>query len=278
MRVSRLPRRRSRSSGEAWKIWLGIGLALLAAVGVGLLLYAKFSAEKIPERDKVTLCPVEGPRSITVVLIDASDKLPDTAKSELVVMLTDVAESIPRYGLLELRTLKSGEAGGHLIFSRCNPGDGSDQSALTSNPLLSKKKWISDFRTPLADSLRKGLQEDKASSSPIMSTIQRIAIEKFSSRAVSDLPKSLFVVSDMIEHSPPDYSQYSGEVSYDRYKRSTAYKKFRTDLRDALVTIDYIQRKTQRPINSADHMRFWREWIKDNNGRINEFRKIQGLE
>ena len=49
------------------------------------------------------------------------------------------------------------------------------------------------------------------------------------------------------------------------------------DLRGAAVEIYYIQRATTRPINSVDHIRFWAEWIRDNNGRFKQASKLQGV-
>src|SRR5262249_50445147 len=83
------------------------------------------------------------------------------------------------------------------------------------------------------------------------------------------------LISDMLEHEP-DYSQYGGELSYSRYKASRAYQKFRTNLYGAQVSIYYIQRLSAKPINSADHIRFWAEWIRDNNGRLKQANKLQG--
>ena len=49
------------------------------------------------------------------------------------------------------------------------------------------------------------------------------------------------------------------------------------DLHGADVLIYYIQRKTGKPINSADHIKFWAEWIHDNNGRLKQASKLQGV-
>jgi hypothetical protein len=43
------------------------------------------------------------------------------------------------------------------------------------------------------------------------------------------------------------------------------------------VTIYYIQRQSARPINSAAHIQFWAEWIRDNNGRLKAASKLQGV-
>jgi hypothetical protein len=112
--------------------------------------------------------------------------------------------------------------------------------------------------------------------SPIMETVQRIAVERFTGRVVETVPKSLVIISDMLEHEP-DYSQYSGDLSYGRFKASRAYKKVQTDLHGADVMIYYIQRRSARPVNSVDHIRFWADWIRDNKGRLKQANKLQGV-
>jgi len=109
-----------------------------------------------------------------------------------------------------------------------------------------------------------------------MENIQRIAVERFTGRATEDVPKSLVVISDMLQNGP-DYSQYGGDLSFGRFKTSRAYKKVQTDLHGADVLIYYIQRQTGKPINSADHIRFWADWIRDNNGRLKQANKLQGV-
>jgi hypothetical protein len=80
----------------------------------------------------------------------------------------------------------------------------------------------------------------------------------------------------MIEHGP-DYSQYNYDLSFEPFKRSAAFPRFRTDLQAAEVTLLFAPRKTSRPINSIDHVNFWREWIRDNRGQFKEAIKLQGV-
>jgi hypothetical protein len=249
----------------------------MLAIGVlaaGAYVYA--TAARPPALDHTSLCPVDGPRSETVVLLDSTDEIPDIAKREIRTTLIDVAETLPTYELLEIRLLDPKLAGGRLIFSKCNPGDGTDLSEYTANPRLAKQRWMDGFRQPLDQALEAGFRPLPGKSSPIMETIQRIAVERFTGRNVEEVPKSLIVISDMLEHGP-DYSQYSGDLSYDRFKASSAYKKVQTDLHGAQVLIYYIQRQTGRPVNSVDHIRFWAEWIRDNNGRFKQASKLQGV-
>jgi hypothetical protein len=247
-----------------------LAFAMLAA---GLYVYA--TAARAPALDHESLCPIDGPGSVTVVLLDSTDDIPDIAKREIRTTLSDVAEMLPTYRLLDMRLLDPRMPGGRAIFSRCNPGDGSGLSEYTANPRLAKKRWLEGFRQPLEEALDVGFRPAPGKTSPIMETIQRIAIDRFSGRAAEDIPKSLILVSDMLEHEP-DYSQYQGDLSYGRYKASRAYRKLQTDLHGAEVTIYYVQRLTGKPISSADHIRFWAEWVRDNNGRFKQASKLQG--
>jgi hypothetical protein len=272
----RTPRRRSRNPSDLRKHVFGAALALLALGVLSAGAYVYTTAERPPPLDRASLCPTDGPRSVTVVLLDSTDDIPDIAKREVRTALLDTAETLPAYGLLEIRLLDPATAGGRSIFAKCNPGDGSGLSEYTANPVLAKKRWMDGFRQPLDAALQTGFRPLPGKTSPIMETVQRIAVERFTGRANEEIPKSLILISDMLEHEP-DYSQYAGDLSYDRYKASRAYRKFRTDLYGAEVTIYYIQRLSNKPIRSVDHIRFWADWIRDNNGRLKEAVKLQGL-
>jgi hypothetical protein len=255
---------------------LGGALTVLAlgVLAAGAYVYA--TVARAPTLDQATLCPVDGPRSVAVVLLDSTDEIPEIAKQEIRTVLVDMAETLPAYELLEIRLLDSKLPGGRSIFARCNPGDGSGLSEYTANPRMARQRWLEGFRQPLNAALEAGFHPAPGKTSPIMATIQRIAIERFTGRGVEEIPKSLVVISDMLEHGP-DYSQYGGDLSFSRFKTSRAYKKVQTDLHGADVLIYYIQRQTGKPINSADHIRFWADWIRDNNGRLKQANKLQGV-
>jgi hypothetical protein len=271
----RTPRPRRRHPGDLRKHVIGSVLAVLALGVLGAGAYVYVSAARPPALDRATLCPVDGPRSITVVLLDSTDDIPDIGKHEIRTVLTDMAEAVPVYGLLELRLLDPKLPGGRQIFAKCNPGDGANLSEYTANPRLAKKRWIEGFREPLETALESGFQPLPGKTSPIMETVQRIAVDRFTGHAAEEAPKTLVLVSDMLENAP-DYSQYAGDLSYGRFKSSRAYKRLQTDLHGAEVTIYYIQRASAKPFNSADHIRFWVDWIRDNKGRFKQANKLQG--
>ena len=208
----RTRRRRNRSGGEVHKHLVGGVLATLAigVLAAGAYVYA--TAARPPTLDPTSLCPVDGPRSITVVLLDSTDDIPDIGRREVRTALTDLAETLPAYGLLEIRLLDADAAGGRTIFAKCNPGDGSNLSEYTSNPRLAKKRWMDGFREPLDQALESGFQPLPGKVSPIMETVQRIAVDRFTGRAADQVPKQLVLISDMIEHEAGLFAIRGGSI------------------------------------------------------------------
>jgi hypothetical protein len=274
-----MAKRRQRRAQDKGLGWAGIGgllLLLLAIVSGGALAYFYFTAPARPVLDPQTLCPVDGPRGITVVLVDTSDDLPETTKREVLGELDDLITTLPPYHKLDIRVLDIAGLKSRSLFSKCNPGDGTGLSEWTDNPRLARMRWLENFRQPAKLAVKNSLASAKAKSSPIMGAIQDIAIDQFSSAAAQKVEKKLIVISDMLEFTPL-YSQYprAGDLSYERFKRSPAYLKFRTDLHDAHVKIEYVQ-QTEVTIDSVRHIEFWRDWITDNRGIFDGARRLQG--
>src|SRR5215467_10537686 len=99
---SRTPRRRSRNPSDLRKHALGAALALLALSALSAGAYVYSTAARPPALDRSSLCPADGPRSISVVLLDSTDDIPAVAKREVKTVLVDMAETLSTYGLLEL--------------------------------------------------------------------------------------------------------------------------------------------------------------------------------
>jgi hypothetical protein len=255
-------------------------LLLLLAIGSGgTLAYFYFAAPERPVLDPQTLCPVDGPKGITVVLVDTSDDLPDTTRREVLGQLDDMITTLPPFYKLDIRVLDIAGVRSRSLFSKCNPGDGAGLSEWTDNPRIARLRWIEDFRKPAAEAVKNSISSAKANSSPIMAAIQDIAIGQFSSAASENARKTLYIISDMIEYTK-DYSQYprAGDLSFQRYKQSPAYLKFRTDLHGATVILRYVTRQTgnQQIVDSTKHMEFWKSWIEDNRGSFGGVKRLQG--
>src|SRR5580698_3387451 len=277
--MARRPPRQRRSSGFGWSGLGGVLLLLLAIVSGAALAWFYFSAAPRPVLDAQSLCPVTGPQGVTVVLVDTSDDLPETTRREVLGQLDDMITTLPPFYRLDIRVLDIAGVRSNQLFSKCNPGDGAGLSEWTDNPRIARLRWIEDFRKPAAEAVKNSISSAKANSSPIMAAIQDIAIGEFSSVASQDVRKTLYVISDMIEYTR-DYSQYprAGDLSFQRYRQSPAYLKFRTDLHGATVIIRYVTRQSngQPLLDGTKHMEFWKDWIEENRGTFGGVKRLQG--
>lgn len=282
--MPRARRRRRSSTGEGWKIALGVLAGVVALAVLGSMIWLNATVERPPALDAATLCPTgpalrhptDGASPITVVLLDGSDALPDIAQLEVSKALTAVAESVPKGGLLDVRRLDPAHARGEVLFQRCNPGDGAGLSEWTANPEAARRRWLAAFREPVDAILAQGVPIADAETSPIMATIQGIAVEYFHGRNDPSKPNRLVIVSDMLENTP-DYSQYRQPLDFAVFKASAAGRKFATELDGAEVTVYYVNRDRSGEADSGAHIKFWADWIADNGGRLVEAVKLQGL-
>lgn len=245
-------------------------------VAFGALAWFWWFSPRPPLLDAATLCPVAGPDGITVVLVDTSDDLPSPARREARTIIDDLIIALPAYYRLDIRVLDIAAAKSRSLFSKCNPGDGTGLSEWTSNPRVARLKWLESFRKPANDAIDHSLASQKAESSPIMAAIQDIALERFTGAAADRAQKRLVVISDMLEYTR-EYSQYprAGDLSYERFRQSPVYLRFRTDLHGARVTINYVQR-IQPKIDNTKHAEFWHRWVTDNQGVWDSIHRLQG--
>ena len=272
------PRRRS-SPGIGWAGYLGIALFLVAVSSGAALTYFAFFTERPPTLAEDTLCPLEGPPGVTVILIDTSDDLPGVTRREVLGLLDEIVTTLPPYHKLDIRVLDIAGLRSRLLFAKCNPGNGTDLSELTNNIEAARLRWIESFRKPALVAIENSVTPARAAASPIMGAIQDIAISEFSGSARKNIKKTLYVISDMIE-STKDYNQYprSGDLSYQRFRQSPAYLKYRTELSDATVFVRLVSRQVNgKPVvDDSQLMSFWREWISDNRGLIGSLKRLQG--
>jgi hypothetical protein len=259
-------------------LWGGIALLCVAVAAMGALAAFYHYAPRARALDKDSYCPKDGVDGISVVLVDATDDLPEVAKRQAFQILDDLILSLPAYYKLDIRVLDISAMRSRSLFAKCNPGDGSGLSEWTANPEAARRRWIENFRKPARAAIESSLGSAKAQSSPIMAGLQDIAVGEFSSAGTQNAAKILTVISDMVEYTR-DYNQYprGGDLSYERFKRSPAYMKYRTDLHGAELRIEYIQRTFMTEPYVKAHMEFWRQWKNDNGGSKFSVRRLQGV-
>ncbi|QKD13606.1 hypothetical protein HGP13_33920 [Mesorhizobium sp. NZP2077] len=274
------PRSRRRAGSSRGK---GVG-AIVGAILLGLASLAMFSgyvwlnvkARDVVETDAKTGCPTKaGPNSVTAVLFDTSDPVPQATMEDLANKFRQIAGSIKQGGYLWVGTLTAVPGDLKELYARCNPGDGSTVDVWTSNPGKHQRIWEEAFDKPLKELPEHLPADSQADQSPIMAGIQKLKLSLFDNGMFDNVPKRLVLVSDMMENTPA-YSQYKAGADYNAFKKSPANSRFRTDLLGADVTILYFNRP-ERKFPSVDHANFWTQWFSENGGNLSDFTKLEGM-
>ena len=138
--MARRTRTRSVGKGDLGKLFAAVALVIATAIAASAGLYLWLTAPRPPARDQTTFCPTDGPRAITVMLLDTSDPLPEATKEDAIRRLTDIADGLPDYALLDIRILDPAYPAGRQVFFLCNPGDGKGLNEFTGNPRTRSKE------------------------------------------------------------------------------------------------------------------------------------------
>lgn len=226
--------------------------------------------------DETTLCPKDGVWTLTVVLVDRTDPLTTMQGGALRKRLEEVKDSVAQYGALQIYSVEPiGEALLRPVVDICNPGRGADIDPAIGNPRLVEKRWQERFATPIEALLDDLMQIHEADSSPIMESIQSIAVSTLSGNAVAEISKRLIIASDMLQHTA-EYSQYGGNLNFQEFRKSGYYRRVRADLRGVEVEIIYVRRNTRRAVQGKAHIQFWRDYIDDLGGTLTRVVALEG--
>ncbi|TSD84977.1 hypothetical protein FFK22_029940 [Mycobacterium sp. KBS0706] len=274
-RRRRLRKRRSASESEGlWKAGLIAAVACALFAGGAWIYMAAAGAN--PKIDPVTLCPADGPAGVAAVLVDTTDTLSPVQRLDVLNKLRGLREELPRGWLVAIYPVKpTPEQPPRASLSLCNPGRGEGLSQLTSNPALVEKRWHEAFDGPLQDLLGSLVSEGQGTSSPIMETIQSVAVAEFGDPDKKTLPKRLVLVSDMLQYSR-SFSQYNGNKSFAEFAKTGAYRSLKSDLRDVDVDILYIARANQERRQNADLIEFWTDFFAADGASVARIVRIFG--
>ena len=269
--------RKKKSRQKRRKDWLGVSLILLSALLItGVVAFYAWQSRTKVEIDKETLCPKSGPQEICIVLVDQTDEFSTVQRSSVRQHLKAVRDEIPRHGLLELYAV--GPVHKELLkplFRLCNPGRGREIDPLIGNPGLVEKRWHEEFSTKLESVFEVVLTPTHSQASPIMESLQSLGVSAFGDPSLTNIPKRLIVVSDMLHHTP-QYSQYSNPGDFQKFRATDYYLKVRPQLKDVQVEILYLRRTTRTGIQGEKHINFWESYFSDAGARVIRVASVEG--
>lgn len=259
-------------------MFVAIGILVAAAALVLFGRYVVF-APGSPERDAETGCPETGPAALTAIMIDATDRIGAISRADVLARLEEyVAASREDEMVIGFEARPVGEEVDEPLLTVCHPGDPEEASEWTQNPRLIRRRLEERFRQPLDALFRDLLGRGEAPTSPLMESVQGVAVSFLGREEYVDIPKRLVLVSDLMQHS--EYLSFFRQpgVDYDTFSRSHGADALSTDLRGTTVDILFVQREAHDRVPSTRGLaEFWGRWIEDQGGFIGPVVSIDGM-
>jgi len=269
---SRFKERKDRK--DKLGIFLIVVVLLCMLIGGGIILRNYFLQEKY---DSLTFCPTDkSPSSLTIVLVDVTDTLNERQKTSIFNALEEIRDDVGKRGKLEVFLVKISEDKLlEPLFDHCNPGRGKDVSVVYGNPGLVEKRWKRGFSEPLTAIFKKIIPEGQDTISPLMESIQSVALSSFDKPMYRNVPKKLFMISDMLQNTQ-GLSHYQGIPSFESFRKLPYYKKVRCNLSGTDVGVFYIRRDVRNEIQGRTHVEFWQGYFQDQGARLTYIKPISG--
>lgn len=250
-----------------------IVLVVLAGLG-GLFLFVNQRAAALASLDPDSLCPKAGPVSQFDVLIDRTDALTEIQGEALKRQILAWADAVPKHGAFKVYEVGHGGALLQPVVSVCNPGDGSDQSSLDSNPRMWRQRYQEKFTAPVQDMLERMRLDEEQARSPIMEGVQAIAVKDFGPDAPRG-PKALMVVSDLLQNQT-GFSLYKAVPGIDTFWPTPYATSLRVNLTGIHVEV-YMLHRLKAASKQTDALgKFWIDWLERQGAQVDAFKSVPG--
>ncbi len=264
---------RHRAASENRLAALRFAAIAAVVVGVGFLYYKVSSSH--PALDKQTLCPSD-PSSVTVLLVDVTDPLNVQQRQDFMNQLVRLENTIPRYGkLIVTQVAATGNDLLSPVIVRCNPGTAADENETTGNPAAVQKLWEEQFDTPLKAAFDRIATASSAEQSPILESIQSVALTEFQKPAVQSKPRSLVVASDLLQNTNA-VSFYKGLPDPDEFIEAPAFRHVRTDLRGVKIELWMLERTDAASTQPRSLIDLWDRLITEQGGLVERVYRVNG--
>jgi hypothetical protein len=279
------PRRRfsrSRRGGQETLALKVVAIVIVVVVLAGLgsaFWFVQDRAAQLAALDPETLCPKSGPTSQFAVLIDRTEALTEVQGEALRRQITAWAAAIPKHGSFKVYEVgHSGiEGGGALlqpVVAVCNPGDGSDQSAVDSNPKMWRARYEEKFQAPISTMLERMRLDEETKTSPILEGVQAIAVKDFGPDAPQG-PKTLVIVSDLLQNQQA-FSLYKSVPAFDAFWATPYAASVRSNLTGIHAEIHLLHRLKSAAKQTDALGKFWIDWLERQGAQVDAFRSVPG--
>lgn len=177
MPIERRRRRGERSSGTGNALPIAAAaVAIVALVGVVALMVWQHMT--VVPHDKLSGCPIDGPRAVHAILVDRSDPFTPVQMQRLTQLVEGIAKAAAVDERVDLYVLTAGDgAVASPEVSLCRPR--SEGSQWNENPARLRRAFESRYLDTIRQSLINIATPQEAPSSPIMESVKAVCVGAF---------------------------------------------------------------------------------------------------
>jgi len=271
-----MARRKSAASRRAasQKRWALVKIAavVVAIAAFGAIYYTVSSSNR--RLDEATLCPTH-PDSNTVLLVDVTDPMNVAQRQDFFNELQRLKNSIPRFGRLSV--IKVDSASEHLlspVIERCNPGRAGDVGEFAGNPKAVEEQRR-HFDLALDRAFESLTRASGADASPILESVQSVALTILQAPGNEDQPRRLIIVSDLLQNTP-DASFYQRLPDPSAFIAGPAFRRARTNLRGVEVELWMLERPDTAQTQPIALRELWSRIIEAQGGSVARIYRVSG--
>jgi hypothetical protein len=271
--VRKITTARMRKKDETFGAARNIILVIVLLTVVGFLYFRSVISHKV--LDEETLCPSR-PSSVTVLLVDVTDAMNIAQRQDFRNQLDQLADQIPRYGKLVIA--KVDPVSDRLlapIITRCNPGTAQDVSEFDGNPAKLEKDRKTKFIAPLQVAFTQLMAASGADRSPILESVQSVALTELQRPSIGEVPKRLIIASDLLQNTP-EITFYNVLPNPESFISSQPFSRTRTDLRGTSVDLWMLQRDDSRITQPRALPELWEQMIEAQGGKVMRVYTVSG--
>lgn len=243
-------------------------LAVVAIAALGAVWWMAAGPSPYAGVDTSTFCRTDGHRSITVVLVDATDPFTPEQGDRLLNELRRVRDAVPRFDKIELFSIDSSQPNGIGVplLETCNPGIAADADKFRENSRIIASKYAALFDKPFQAALNRILASATQGRSPIIEAIEDATVKSFGSLPENaDVSKHLIIISDMLQNTD-GLSFYKGALpQFPGFETTDAFRLHRPALAHVDVSIWEINRPSQpgapQAFRRSAIAKFWADYF-----------------
>jgi hypothetical protein len=260
-------RRKKRTDLLGWVIIIFVFLFLSAGI------FVSFQLSSTEKRDPNTGCLLNsGPDSITVLLIDNTDKFNYIQRSDITNKINnEILSDLGINDLLIIYSMTDTNIEKNIpLVKKCSLPDGENANEFISNKRLIEKRKRELFTEPINKALSEALNsEEPSNTSPIMEMIQKIGVTDFGE--YNKTSKNLFIISNLMQNST-NISFYK-RFNINEFKKSKGYAALGVDLSGVIINIWKIRNDILR---NSELIPIWEELLAPMTNALPNISEISG--